>query len=183
MNDTARKVVLAALVDALHDRGSWCGETHIQKNAYFLEELLGVPLEYEFILYKHGPFSFELRDELSGMRADGILDLEPRPHPYGPSLVTTDLAQTIEERFPKTLVKYRPAVEFVTERLGAKGVVDLEQLSTALFVTREMGKEASAEERAQRLTALKPHIDTASSENAIETVDAIITEASPLVFD
>src|SRR5690349_16049719 len=112
MNDTRRKVVLAALVDALHGHGGWAGETHVQKNAYFLEELLDVPFGYEFILYKHGPFSFDLRDELGGMRADTMLGLEPRP-PYGPSLITTEVAASVEERFPKTLEKYQPAIDFV----------------------------------------------------------------------
>jgi hypothetical protein len=31
------------------------GEAHIQKIGYFLQDLMGVPLEAEYILYKHGP--------------------------------------------------------------------------------------------------------------------------------
>lgn len=177
MNESRRRVVLTALVEALRDEGSWGGETHVQKNAYFLKELLGVPLDYDFILYKHGPFSFELRDELTGMRADGLLQLERQPYPYGPSLVETELAEALEERFPKTLGKYEPAIKFVVDHLGNKGVVELEQLSTALYVTRELGGEAEVEARAHRLVEYKPHISLSAAQNAVRRVDAIIADA------
>ena len=177
MNETQEKVVLTALIESLGKRGSWCGQTHVQKNAYFLKELLGVPFEFDFILYKHGPFSFELRDELTGMRADGLLDLEARPYPYGPSLVATEVAEALVERFPKTLARYKAAIAFVTEHLGAKGVVPLEKLATALMVTRE-SKELSVEERARRLTDLKPHVSIDAARNAVEEVDAMLAELS-----
>ena len=64
MTRLQRVAVLTKLTEKLHESGSWCGETHLQKAAYFLQELFNVLLVYEFILYKHGPFSFALRDEL-----------------------------------------------------------------------------------------------------------------------
>lgn len=85
MERLAREAVLLSLVEKLRQAGSWCGETHVQKATYFLQEVAGVPLGFPFILYKHGPFSFDLRDELTAMRADGFLTLEPRD-PYGASL-------------------------------------------------------------------------------------------------
>jgi len=44
----------------------------------FLQDLMRVPLELEFILYKHGPFSFDLRSELTSLRADELVKLEPQ---------------------------------------------------------------------------------------------------------
>jgi hypothetical protein len=176
MNDTQRKVVLAALVEKLHETGDWCGETHVQKNTYFLEELFDVDLGYDFILYKHGPFSFELRDELSGLRSDQLLDLEPRPSPYGPSLIPTDAAKALEARFPKTLAEHEDAIEFVTGHLGNKGVVELERLATALLVTRE-NPNADVDERATRLVELKPHVSLDDARTALEAVDGIIAES------
>ena len=58
-------VVITRLIETLRERGSWCGETHVQKAAFFLQELMEVPTRFHFILYKHGPFSFDLRDELT----------------------------------------------------------------------------------------------------------------------
>jgi len=79
MNRLAQEAVLVGLARRLHDRGSWGGETHLQKATYLMHELLGVPFDFRFILYKHGPFSFELRDELGSMRADRLLDVLVEP--------------------------------------------------------------------------------------------------------
>ena len=76
MKEDQNRAVLVALIRSLRAKGSWCGETHIQKAAFFLKNLTGVPIDFDFIIYKHGPFSFELNDELSLMKAYRLLDLE-----------------------------------------------------------------------------------------------------------
>ena len=48
--------VLLSLINEMKAEGSWCGETHNQKATYFLRELLGVPMNFEFILYEHGDY-------------------------------------------------------------------------------------------------------------------------------
>src|ERR1700679_4231265 len=85
MNRLQRAAVLLTLLAALKQRGSWCGETHLQKSVYFLQELLGVDLGFPFVLYRHGPYSFEISDDLTALRADLLLNLKLRL-PYGPSL-------------------------------------------------------------------------------------------------
>lgn len=169
MRRLQRAVVLLRLADELRARGSWCGETHIQKATYFLQELFGVPTEYGFLLYKHGPFSFELRDELTAMRADGLMELLPQP-PYGPSLVATPAGRELEREYPKTLKKYKKEIDFVANQLGRRDVSELERLATALFVTLQ-GGDASVEERAEEITYLKPHIDLQSAEAAVNKVE------------
>src|ERR1044072_9312259 len=76
MRRREREAVVAALDDKLFECGSWCGETHLQKSLYFLQELLDVPTGFEYTLYKYGPFSSPLRGELGAMRSDGLLVLE-----------------------------------------------------------------------------------------------------------
>lgn len=78
MDRLKRGAILVQLVRELRENGSWCGETHLQKGTYLLQELTKVPLGLEFILYKHGPFSFDLRDELTGLRADEVIALQPQ---------------------------------------------------------------------------------------------------------
>ena len=68
MDPIKQKAIILKLLDSFKKHGSWCGETHIQKSAYCLKEIAGVPLDYEFILYKNGPFSFDLRDDLFFMQ-------------------------------------------------------------------------------------------------------------------
>src|SRR3989338_8128509 len=102
MDRLKKAALLTSLAQKLRDNGSWCGETHLQKAVYFLEDLFAIPLEFEFILYKHGPFSFDLRDELTSLRADELLRLVPQDPPYGPRLTPTERCERLKELLPNT---------------------------------------------------------------------------------
>ena len=158
MNRLQRAAVLAELADKLTAHGSWCGETQVQKAVYLLQELLNARLDYDFILYKHGPFSFDLRDDLTGLRADGLFELQSRHTSYGPTLVTTPAVHRVKDTFKVTMSRFSKPVEFIAAAVGDKGVVELERLGTALYVTREDASRTRVEERAARLCELKPHV-------------------------
>jgi hypothetical protein len=176
MKPLQRATVLLTLLKRLKSHGSWCGETHLQKSTYFLQELLRVPLEFNFIFYKHGPYSFDLADEITGMRADQLLTLQLRD-PYGPSLFPSPGAETVISRFPLTQNRYEVAIEFVASRVGRKNVSDLEQLATALFVTLEEKDEStSLDDRARQVHALKKHVPMEEARSALIAVDKIIRE-------
>lgn len=175
MQRRQREAVILALADALRGHGSWCGETHLQKAAYFLEEFAGVPLELDFILYKYGPFSFELRDELTAMRADGLMEMSAQPYPYGPTFLTTESGRKLMERWPKTLKRYAVSITFAAKQLGDLGVAKLERIATALYVTKEQsGNDINS--RAQRIHELKPHLSEADARVAVQAVDKMVTE-------
>lgn len=157
MERLERVVVAIDLCRRLRDARSWCGETHVQKAYFFLQELTGVPTEYEFVFYKHGPFSFDLHEELNAMRADGYLQLVPQPIPYGPKIAVTDLGEGILRRFAQVAERFERQVGFVAAKLGGKGANELERLSTALFVWRE-SPGAAPEELASQVHELKPHV-------------------------
>jgi hypothetical protein len=125
---------------------------------------------YEFILYRHGPFSFDLRDELTSLRADNLFLLELQPPPYGPKLNPTDAAERLQSIFPKTFAKYDRHLDFVAGAVGDRGVSDLEALATAWFVAREEKPETSAARVAEKLRALKPHISGESAEAAVKEI-------------
>ena len=160
-------------------RGSWCGETHIQKATLFLQDMMGVDSGFEFILYRHGPFSFDLRYELSSMQADSLLELTVRREGYGPTYVPTRFSETYLERFPKTTSRYMRQVEFVADELSEKGVAELEKLATAFFILDREGIIPIGK-RAQRLVDLKPHISLSDARSACEQVDLLIERAAPL---
>jgi hypothetical protein len=161
--------LIITFIEKLCDNGSWCGETHIQKTMYFLQHLTNVPMEFKFILYKHGPFSFDLRDELTGLRADGLLYLDVRP-PYGPGLLPTPNAKRIRDHFLPAVGKYSNQMEFVTRYLGEKSVIELEQIGTALFVTLKTGIP-DQQTRANEIYRLKPHIPIDTALTAVQEVD------------
>jgi uncharacterized protein YwgA len=141
-----------------------------------------VPLKFDFILYKHGPFSFDLRDELTSLRADGLVQLVPQG-PYGPTIVPTPQAQSLQKHYARTLETYEDRIAFVAKALGSKGVADLERLATALYVTMLEKAGELAEKRATRLSELKPHISDSQALAAIQEVDKIITEAQRVYAD
>lgn len=172
-----KRAVISNLIEALKQRGSWCGETHIQKAIYCLQEVTSVPLEFNFILYKHGPFSFDLRDELTAMRAYGFLDIRLNPYPYGPSLCITEMAKALIQDSPKTLNKFNKKTTFIAETLGEKGVAELERLTTALYMTREEGLK-DIDERASIIHKLKPHVSIAEANAASRDIDLILSCAA-----
>ncbi len=175
MNRMERAAVLADLADRLTAAGSWCGETHLQKAVYLLQALARAPLGFEFVLYKHGPFSFDLRDELTGLRADGLFQLRSRP-PYGPSLAPTPAAQALKVRLKSAVESAEPGVRFIATAVGPKPVAELERLATAVYVTRE-GK-AHGSNRALRLSALKPHVRAEDAASAVGAADELTARAS-----
>lgn len=140
-----------------------------------MQELAEVPLELNLTLYKHGPFSFELRDQLSSMVADGLLEVIPQTPPYGPKLAPTAQGLELAKRFPKTLEQHHRALDFIATKLGDRGVVELEELATALMVTREEhGKDA--EGLAQEINKLKSHVNLDEARRAVGVVAEMIRE-------
>ena len=179
MKRLRRAALIVDLVDRLHQHGSWVGETHIQKGAFLAQEMLGVPTEIQFELFKHGPFSFQLREELGEMRAEDIVTLQSQRPPYGPRFFSDDAAQQLRQQFPKTLRKYAPQLEWTADWVGERGVVNLERMATAYWVTKEI-PTASVDARAKRLHELKPHFNLESSAAAVSEIDEMLAKAPAL---
>jgi hypothetical protein len=173
MNQLAQKTILVGLIKRLADKGSWAGETHLQKAAYLLAELRGVDFDFDFILYKHGPFSFELRDELASMRAEDLVDgFAPSPR-YGPRLVVTARGEELEQQFARTMQRYGESLDWITDVLGDRGVMDLERLATAMWVTRQ-DPDDSVRLRAEALIGVKPHISLEDATESVEEIDGLL---------
>jgi len=176
MERLAKAAILTDLAEQLRRKESWCGETHLQKAVHFLQDLLEVPLGFSFVLYKHGPFSFDLREELASMRADGLLEIEPQQEPYGPRLVPTERGRLLRDRYPKTLARFSRRIGFVADRLGDKGASKLERLGTALLM-KLRDPETGLDELADKIHAFKPHVSVENARLALQEVDEIIKEA------
>jgi len=170
-------VILLQLIDSLTKHESWCGETHVQKATYSLQKLQNVPLNFNFILYKHGPFSFDLRDELTAMRADGLIAFKIVNESYGPRLIITERGKEIQKQFVKTINQYENNIEFIGTKLGHKGVVELERIATALYVTKDLNIK-NDEKRVSMITDLKPHIKPEQATKAFKEIDALIKSSN-----
>jgi len=179
MNEQQQSAILLSLIEHLRNRRSWCGETHVQKATYFLQELLGVPLNFDFILYKYGPYSFELSDELVAMRADLLIRLSQTP-PYGPSLAPGIATEQIKKQFPQTLKRFEKQIDFVARTLGEKQVSELEALSTALYVKLRQNADIPQDRHVELLRNLKPHISPDFARGAVNELTSVINESEML---
>ena len=167
MESSQRQVLICHLVQEMRNKGSWAGHTHIQKCVLFLQGLFQVPTEYDFVLHLHGPYSFELRDDLTLMRTRSQLDVEERPG-YGPSFtIGTRGKLTL-----KTASPYSKTIEFVAEELSWNDVRLLERLSTALYLQNAFSSLGD-KEVARELTRLKPHISFEQSVDAVSQVNLL----------
>ena len=175
MNERERRALVCLLVKEMGQTDSWPAETHIQKCVYFLQEMLKAPVGYDYIFYKHGPYSFDLRQELAVMRARFQLDLKSR-YPYGPSFILGSRG----ELNLGLVEKYNTAVRFVARELSVKTAGSLERLSTALYV-KSKNAELTDEEAARRIHELKPHVKPPQATEAIDELNRLKEAASEVL--
>ena len=167
MNREERRAIIARLIKTMRSKGSWAGNTHVQKSMYFLQELMGIRTCYRFVMYKHGPFSFDLRDELTNMEADLLLDVELR-NPYGPSF--TMGYHDISNK--KEASAYDYALTFVSDALASKDIRSLERIATALF-TQTHNSEKNDNELVELIIKMKPHITMPQAMDAVRKVSKL----------
>lgn len=168
MDNQIRWTILLELISSLKMEGSWCGETHIQKSAFFLEEMLGVPLDLGFIMYKYGPYSFELNDDLTALRAYNYLNLTPL-EPYGVTYSLQDEENKLKKFYEGEIEQYSEKISSIAETFGSKTVVELEKLATAFFINKKENVE-DLEEIAKRLNKKKPHVNIQDAEIAVNEI-------------
>jgi hypothetical protein len=167
--------IVLYVMKALKANGSWCGETHVQKTLFLCQELFGVPSNFKFILYKHGPYSFQLSEHLQGLIADEFVYVRSRP-PYGPSLELSEDANAVSRSVFSDAGLVRK-LDFIASKLGRKGVGELERIATAVYVNEKHGTSVSIEQRASILTKLKPHVPSDAARSAFLEVDHIQRES------
>lgn len=153
---------LLHLVDRLRRVDSWTGRTHIQKCVFLLRELYSFDLGYEYVLYKHGPYSFELDAEIEGLRIVDALDYEIVMSEYGPRYMLGPVAATLKEDLPPEL---ETAIGTVAAAFGKSHVKDLECISTLVYCRRTQPQGTPPSEIKSCVKGLKPHL----SEEDIDT--------------
>ncbi len=173
MDRTDKRALVLAIVDSLKKAGSTCGETHIQKSCFVLQSHFGLPTNFNFVLYKHGPYSFDLQEYLNGLRGDDLLSTAPTNLPYGTSLCVTERGKQIEQLRKSLIEEHSEKLDQICQSFGRKNVRDLEKIATAVYVTQELGDSASAEDRAKRITYFKKHVSYADALAAVKEADEI----------
>ena len=175
--------LVAKLVDEMKEKGQWAGETHIQKALYFLKSMTKVPCMYDFVLYKHGPYSFDLHDDLGKMRAHLVLDIEAR-RPYGPSFSLGQVGEKSIKRVEEAINRHVSQIDFVVEHLGSMDVRTLERYATALYVKSEKN-DPDIKSLGRAIVDRKPHISEEDAKSAVEWVNDLEDKAKSqgLIFE
>lgn len=167
---SAKCAVVVETTKKLRASGSWCGETHLQKALYILQDLSKANFGYKFIIYKHGPYSFDLNSELAAMRANNILEFVFPHEGYGPTIAPTNFGDRILRVNAENIREFEPFIEFLAEWFSGSDVRHLEKIATAYYVTQKNPRDP-AMSRAQKLSSLKPHVNMQAAEEAVRIVD------------
>jgi len=161
--------LVSELLDRIRANNVWAGPVHLQKSMFFLQEMRGVPLDFEFVLYRYGPYSFELQDEIEYIRGSGILKWFFHDSPgYATGLETTEASRNIRDKLPKLMEKYEDDLAFVSENIGPMRSMQLERVSTSFYYLVK-GLEGD-EEIAREVCKVKPHIDYPDAVEAVQQV-------------
>lgn len=167
MERLQRGSILCRLAQRLREAGSWCGQTHLQKAAFLLEEGRDVRLGYGFVLYKYGPFSVDVREELDELQADGFVRLEPQGHQYGARIGVAERGEQLLDHYSNFLGQFGEEIDEVVDFLGPRGVSALERLTTAVYLVKE-DPEEDDEALAEELRKVKPHVSGPAAADAIK---------------
>lgn len=166
MTEGERLELLLSFIRMLRDVGSWTGRTHIHKFVFFVQALLDVSSDYNFVLYQRGPYSFDLDADIRTLRSIRAVDILPN-HPYGPTYFHTREPTQMRSIGPEATAQLNELAKI----LGPRNAADLELLATTLWAMEE-GITAD-EDIVQRVLSLKPQFSKEEVEGAVKTVREI----------
>lgn len=168
MNALANAYLLAML-EEMQKAGSWCGETHLQKSTYLLVRLEKVDeLPFDFIMYKHGPYSFDLHDTLGELESAFLLERKATP-PYGSQLASSGIGTRYLQRLERRSKIDRRPLRSIAKAFSSLTVAELERLATAAYVNEEL-PDRELGEKVHRLRTLKPHIARPLAEESFRQI-------------
>lgn len=157
---TDRVATLVALAASVP--GQTLGRTAAMKLVYFLQELYGVPLEYDFRLHTYGPFDADVLGDLGTATTLQALTEKTVTYSrgYGYEIRLGPRADVARTAAAGWLAVHQSALDKVVKEFGPWSASDLELGSTILFVDRELkarGTVTAPETIANRVRKIKPH--------------------------
>ncbi len=172
MTTTKEMVFIGGVARALRVRGSWTGETHIQKTSYIAKVKYNVPFESDFVLYKHGPYSFDMNKSIGHMLARSLLVADQNPG-YGPNFnLNEKLWVVLNSIVGEAFNDYSVIIDSVCDKLAKCNVSELEKIATAVYMNANF-PDLSLDERASKINQIKPHIDLDAARTALNYSNSI----------
>ncbi len=163
MNDTIwhTPALLAALVQGAPQRT--LGRTALMKLLFLLTAVRDVPVGYRFRMYTYGPFDAEVLSDVDYAARLDVLSIEAERYPngYGYLIRLGPEAQTIMDRARPFLDEHRRDIDWVTGNFASLSAVDLELLSTIVYVNRKH-RVSSLDEIVDIVKDIKPRFSKES---------------------
>ena len=140
--------------------------TAVVKLLYFLQELKGVPLGYDFRLYTYGPFDSDVLNDLGTGKSLQVLTEKTVTHSagYGYEIKVGPKSDRIKLLAKEWLKDNQDALSSVAADFGPWSAAELELGSTVVFVDREFQSQQKStrfEEIASQVRNIKPHFSEA----------------------
>ena len=158
-----RLAVTQFIVEQLEDTG----KIKIQKILYFLQEAIGLPLQYRFRMHHYGPFSEDIENDISVLQAIGSIKVVPDQEGYGYHVTPTS-----EEKIPwdNEIQKSKEKITQVVNLLKELEARDLELYATVHFV-QNLLEDPSKEQVLNTVSRVKPQF---SRDTILEAYDLLI---------
>ena len=144
----SRLAVIKLLVTTLVDTG----KTRLQKITYFLQEAVGVPLQYSFRMHHYGPYSEELDRDLSVASSLGFVEVVPDADGFGYHVTSSGPE---EDQMVVDIRKYEDDIRRTAATLEPLETSELELYATVHFVGR-LDQRLSREMVVTTVRTLKP---------------------------
>ncbi len=154
--DFNKHALVLKVVQELSRQDRWSGKTHVQKTLFLLDASDRIEVPFQYILYKHGPYSFDLEEELEEMKSYDAIRTELIAHGYGPSLRPGPMVSYVTRKatLPPEQGEF---IRLACELTAHRKVAELERLATAAWV-RSREAVTDAQEVATHVRELKPHV-------------------------
>jgi hypothetical protein len=170
--DFHKHALILGMVENLRNEGSRTGKTHIIKGLMLAAAAKAEDVPFEFFLYKHGPYSTDIEENLEQMQSYGALTIAPAFDGYGVILKPGEMARYAKLRAPLSEEEEK-AIGRVCQLIRSKNVGQLERLATAAWIRTRLGIQES-DAVALKLTELKPHVSLSDALDADREVSAFL---------
>jgi len=156
--------LLLQVIKELNSVGSWSGNTHIQKTVNLVQSLLGQEI-YEFTIYRYGPYSFELRDDLERLVNVELVKRTFNDHGYHYKITKRGLEYLQNAKFSR---KTTNVIKEIASLFGKAPTHVLELFSTIDYTLTKLNTD-NDEFIVEYVKKLKPHFSEKVIRKALKT--------------
>src|SRR5437879_3671463 len=104
------------MIEALRAQGNRTGKTHIIKGLFLAQAAGLLDDSFSFFLYKHGPYSTDIEENIEQMKSYGAVEVEPAFDGYGVLLSPGEMDSFVKKRVnlsDETLKALQRVCEFI----------------------------------------------------------------------